>query len=1345
MADNQKDVLIHIKTNAGESIEQIIRLDAELNDLNATMRKTKDDLSKLDQEFNDGKITEAQYLQETKRLKTELEAMNAEVKNINGEQRAYRKELENAAKAYEANEGSIKQMRAELSNMRKEYESLGKVEREGARGTEMLEKIQGTTAELKRLEEAQGDYRRSVGNYQRALEGISPTLTAVYKGINGLTGGTMDMNKAVQNAIPLVKNLGKQFLTLLSNPIVLTITAIVMTIKELVEQFRRTDDAMTALQQLFASFSPILETFRALLDLVVKALVGLISITTKAVTAVMSLVPGFREASEAAQEYVKALDQLEEIERRYAVQTAKNEVEIARLRNKTAQSDRYSVEERRKFLEDAIRLEKDNLNMEVEVAEQKWRLAVQDAARRKDTSDETKNTIADLEKAYYQAIANAEAGMRRMYSQMSQLNKQMSKESVDAWKKVMGSEVFGSAARKAADANYKKYSETLQKKAEDFKKIAESFPDGSEQKAEWEANTAQAQKEATEALENYQIAHKSMVDNLQSIYNDYRKNELSAQRGYEDAVLAGMDDTLDKQLQLIENEYKREIEDLKNRLETEEHLTKEARDYINKTIEEKQRQLNEKLILTEAKYWSEVRETARQTIDDIIAMNGKLAKADPNRIVGSFASGVRDSVRQAGNEMREESEKINNGYVTEYKAMAAVIANLFKSTSLDVSDNVKTALDSILNKTNEFAGKATENIATFINAVTNMRKRIGMTDKEYNEMIQLLRPYMKNITDYYNELIALPSKYQSFITNTVMNQMKEDAERIRKSMMDNFGQLMPDDYPQEIKNQIESVDNILYQTARHVNERLAKLAAIEKRTFADVYKEWITNELDWNIITGDKQADEAFAEMGEKYGKTFVSSFSGVLKYLTGTDNVNQQMEYIVTYYEDTVQRLEQINKDFAAAYAATGKEAFKNAMIDEGVFLPQLRKIYEEAKKYTDINIDWEGERLEIQGRYIGEADRELKVQSDLLALERERLDIELYRYGEQERMLIDSRDYVAEMQRNYDEVNTRNSAEITLLQKQLDSLRAQAAMFDETTEAATIAQNNAMINTIEQQIDNLRKATEEALRKLADTGFLSVDDLDKALMDVQHSIMATNNAIQANTQATANATTQIWLTAFTRVTGGLGQIGNAFNSLFTEMGELNDQWNAFAEASAYFTIGINMAEGIAEAVAAGSGVPWPANLAAIASGIAAVISGIAEATSVYNQYHRPQSKFADGGLIGGHYARTRAEGRRDDVNIKASRGEYVVNADTVKKCGVEFFDRINFGRSVAAVSKLRFADGGYVTSGTVQAANEAANMDNMRTMLSEVMSEIQPIVSVREITKAQNRVKVAETVARR
>lgn len=56
------------------------------------------------------------------------------------------------------------------------------------------------------------------------------------------------------------------------------------------------------------------------------------------------------------------------------------------------------------------------------------------------------------------------------------------------------------------------------------------------------------------------------------------------------------------------------------------------------------------------------------------------------------------------------------------------------------------------------------------------------------------------------------------------------------------------------------------------------------------------------------------------------------------------------------------------------------------------------------------------------------------------------------------------------------------------------------------------------------------------------------------------------------------------------------------------------FMKALALFQIGIDTAKGVSAAIAAGSGVPWPGNLVSIASGVASVLAGMANASKLLN-----------------------------------------------------------------------------------------------------------------------------------
>ena len=70
-------------------------------------------------------------------------------------------------------EGSIRQMGMALTDLRNEYEELNPAQRASAEiGGELLARIQALDTEYKALRESTGNFRDSVGNYGRAIEGL---------------------------------------------------------------------------------------------------------------------------------------------------------------------------------------------------------------------------------------------------------------------------------------------------------------------------------------------------------------------------------------------------------------------------------------------------------------------------------------------------------------------------------------------------------------------------------------------------------------------------------------------------------------------------------------------------------------------------------------------------------------------------------------------------------------------------------------------------------------------------------------------------------------------------------------------------------------------------------------------------------------------------------------------------------------------------------------------------------------------------------------------------------------------------------------------------------------------
>lgn len=519
----KKEVILDLQIDDQKAVSNIAALNKHLDELKVKRLG-------LHAAVKNNIISEEEYYKQLAKLDVEIKETKRSISS-------YQKELQNNLVSEKAEADSIDAMRAQLLNMRKEYEALSKAQRDNPMvGGKQLQEIQALTAEIKSLEQAQGDFRRSVGNYASAFDGTTESITrfgqilgSVFGG-NGLIGkaatvvvgfgrGMQEMGKEVkdtatqvtdslngmskgaqvvenagnaaqtvtdgfkeagdaaqgasttvqgfgkalydtadaetkaaagagatakgasaisgafQGAGQAVKGFGKQLLALLSNPIVAAIAAIVVVLVKLAAEFRKNDAAMTALSSVMAAFKPILDVinraFQALVGVLTKVAEGF----ANAVSWLMKLIPGMREYAEAEMDTVKATDALEESERQYTVNHAKREKDISELRAKAAESDKYSFAERKKFMEQAGELEKQDLKENRDNAKERLRIRRQELANNmgfaqfnsevyEKMSDDMKNELAQLEAAVYGAEKAYNDGMRSINKATSSFIKQ---------------------------------------------------------------------------------------------------------------------------------------------------------------------------------------------------------------------------------------------------------------------------------------------------------------------------------------------------------------------------------------------------------------------------------------------------------------------------------------------------------------------------------------------------------------------------------------------------------------------------------------------------------------------------------------------------------------------------------------------------------------------------------------------------------------------------------------------------------------------------------------------------------------------------------------------------------
>lgn len=497
--DINREVIINVTVDSTEAIKNIAEAKRQIDELKA---KNKELAQSQDDE-------------------SEAIARNAEqIKALNKVIAVNSKEVQTNIARQKEQDGSLKQMRADLKALTEQYDSLSAAERNSAKGNEMLAKIQQTTAELNQAEQASGRFQRNVGNYPGILGKLGTTVQQFSNQMMTLTRGATSLQGGFKGLILTVVQFGKALVALMAIPIVALLAAIAAVVMMLVKAIKKNDEALTSMQKALAALQPIISLVNQLLGVLAEAVAKVTEATVWLTTAIFKLIPAFRQAQDEAQKLVEAEDQLQDAERDYTVAHAEREKEIAKLREEAADKENYTFEQRKKNIQRAMELEKEDLEQAKANAAERYRIEKEKAEQDNDSSDETKNRLADLQAA----AINAET---EYYKSMRKLQREYN--------------TFLADERRAAEQLKKDEEEKAKQAAADYKAAL------------------QARRQA-------------------------RDKELAEQRKAADMAWAMIQDVRKREEIILKAYYMRMKEDLKRRLKEEEGLTKAAREAINQQI-----------------------------------------------------------------------------------------------------------------------------------------------------------------------------------------------------------------------------------------------------------------------------------------------------------------------------------------------------------------------------------------------------------------------------------------------------------------------------------------------------------------------------------------------------------------------------------------------------------------------------------------------------------------------------------------------------------------------------------------------------------------------------------------
>lgn len=181
---------------------------------------------------------------------------------------------------------------------------------------------------------------------------------------------------------------------------------------------------------------------------------------------------------------------------------------------------------------------------------------------------------------------------------------------------------------------------------------------------------------------------------------------------------------------------------------------------------------------------------------------------------------------------------------------------------------------------------------------------------------------------------------------------------------------------------------------------------------------------------------------------------------------------------------------------------------------------------------------------------------------------------------------------------------------------------------------------------------------------------------------------------------------------------VGDSLISVLDAIGESNEDFAKLSKVITLFKIAVDTGKAISAGVANAMELPFPANLAAVATTVATVLANISTAISTVKS-----ANFAEGGKVVGP-----GTGTSDSIPANLSNGEFVMTAKATRL----------FEPLLSAMNSI----GAGVPISSYSAYERAENAESMTDSFVEAAREIKPVVSVVEITEAQERISMIESL---
>lgn len=544
MADEIKKIISIDVTQAVSSLENIKSSSEESSQSFQTLGEAKKYIDKLKASLIDLDENSEEYKSRCKEIAAVQQKVNTAIKA--------------GSDTGKAAEGSYNALAKQMAELKKQFKATNdEAERES-----LAKQIVGINDQLKEMDSSIGNYQRNVGNYE----------TAFTTGLTKITDQIKALNNPLETAKQGVSNLNTAFKAIIKNPIGAVIAALVAVIGALKKGFDQSEEASNKLKKGLAALEPITNAisniFTKLANVVggiaekaIPALVKGVSTAGLKIAELLNKIgivsdeklQSFRKTIDAQKEMVDQSVQLTEREiqlqekkRTLAKEQARLEAEIADLLGKVDDKEKYTNEQRQKYIESAIKKQQYLSSLQESVAREEFEV-MKERASLTENDKEANDELAESEAKVYNIRKEGADKLKELGNKQREVRQEGVKDTEEANKKIIESDKKVNEQRekdlKTIEEINKRISDshltsserdinTLTKKYEEEKALLEKYEeDTTKLTAEYEANIAKIKTSEKEGNLNNKLDDIEAEAELQSyiaertIESEYKKNQ----------------------------------------------------------------------------------------------------------------------------------------------------------------------------------------------------------------------------------------------------------------------------------------------------------------------------------------------------------------------------------------------------------------------------------------------------------------------------------------------------------------------------------------------------------------------------------------------------------------------------------------------------------------------------------------------------------------------------------------------------------------------------------------------------------------------------------------------------